>query len=151
MRYLQTFLGRHTEDEVRAHYEAYIATQFTTDGRVDLSICVNAITAVAAELGVPATFTADEFYRTATVATTSAWRSPAHSREALPLPKKHSRKQERSPLWRTVGEPRVIGVRRADDKAELREKVLGSMPQWPWTTAVITALQPHPNDPDLAG
>ncbi|MEW2487725.1 ABC transporter substrate-binding protein [Streptomyces sp. NPDC048411] len=67
VRYLQTFLGRHTEDEVRAHYEAYIATQFTTDGRVDLSIGVNAITAVAAELGVPATFTAAEFYRTATI------------------------------------------------------------------------------------
>ncbi|MFV5998981.1 muconolactone Delta-isomerase family protein [Streptomyces sp. NPDC056231] len=52
-------------------------------------------------------------------------------------------------LWRPVGEDRVIGVWRADDEAELREKVLGSLPMWPWATAVITALQPHPNDPDL--
>ncbi|MFE4016626.1 muconolactone Delta-isomerase family protein [Streptomyces sp. NPDC059101] len=52
-------------------------------------------------------------------------------------------------LWRPVGEDRVIGVWRADDEAELREKVLGSLPMWPWATAVITALQPHPIDPDL--
>ncbi|MFE7302738.1 muconolactone Delta-isomerase family protein [Streptomyces sp. NPDC057579] len=52
-------------------------------------------------------------------------------------------------LWRPVGEDRVIGVWRAGDEAELREKVLGSLPMWPWATAVITALQPHPNDPDL--
>jgi len=67
VRHLQTFLGRHTEDEVRAHYDAYIASQFTTDGRVDLAVGVDAISAVAAELGVPATFTAAEFYRTATI------------------------------------------------------------------------------------
>ncbi|MGW1554321.1 muconolactone Delta-isomerase family protein [Streptomyces sp. NPDC002346] len=54
-------------------------------------------------------------------------------------------------LWSPVGEDRVIGVWRADDEAELREKVLGSLPLWPWATAVITALQPHPNDPDLTG
>ncbi|MFB6784928.1 muconolactone Delta-isomerase family protein [Streptomyces sp. NPDC056352] len=54
-------------------------------------------------------------------------------------------------LWSPVGEDRVIGVWRADDEAELREKVLGSLPPWPWATAVITALQPHPNDPDLTG
>jgi len=50
-------------------------------------------------------------------------------------------------LWRPVGELRSIGVWRADDEAELREKVLGSLPLWPWMTAVITALQSHPNDP----
>ena len=54
-----------------------------------------------------------------------------------------------SRLWRPAGEPRVIGVWRADDEAELCEKVLGSLPLWPWATAVITALQPHPNDPGL--
>ncbi|WP_327242075.1 muconolactone Delta-isomerase family protein [Streptomyces sp. NBC_01320] len=54
-------------------------------------------------------------------------------------------------LWSPVGEDRVIGVWRADDEAELREKVLGSLPLWPWATAVITALQPHPDDPDLTG
>ncbi|MEW2512804.1 muconolactone Delta-isomerase family protein [Streptomyces sp. NPDC046870] len=56
-----------------------------------------------------------------------------------------------SRLWRTVGEPRVIAVWRAADEAELREKVLGSLPLWSWATAVITALQPHPNDPGSAG
>lgn len=56
-----------------------------------------------------------------------------------------------SRLWRTVGEPRVIAVWRAADEAELREKVLGSLPLWPWATAVITTLQPHPNDPGLTG
>ncbi|MGW3690734.1 muconolactone Delta-isomerase family protein [Streptomyces sp. NPDC005125] len=50
-------------------------------------------------------------------------------------------------LWRQAGEPRVISVWRADDEAELRERVLGSLPLWPWVSAVITALQPHPNDP----
>ncbi|MEV6180462.1 muconolactone Delta-isomerase family protein [Streptomyces sp. NPDC052015] len=54
-------------------------------------------------------------------------------------------------LWRPVGELRSIGVWRADDEAELREKVLGTLPLWPWMTAEITALQPHPNDPGPAG
>ncbi|MET8624609.1 muconolactone Delta-isomerase family protein [Kitasatospora sp. NPDC004669] len=54
-------------------------------------------------------------------------------------------------LWRPAGEPRVIGVWCADDKAELRQKVLGSLPMWPWATAVITALQSHPNDPGRTG
>ncbi|MET8284349.1 ABC transporter substrate-binding protein [Streptomyces sp. NPDC005132] len=66
VRHLHTFLGRHTTEEVRAHYEAFIAPAFTTDGQVDLAIGINAITAISAELGVPATFTAAEFYRTAT-------------------------------------------------------------------------------------
>jgi NitT/TauT family transport system substrate-binding protein len=68
VRYMQTFLGRHTADEVRAHYEKFIAPYFTTDGQADLAVGANGITAVAAELGVPATFTAAEFYRTATTA-----------------------------------------------------------------------------------
>ncbi|WP_329459795.1 muconolactone Delta-isomerase family protein [Streptomyces sp. NBC_01497] len=54
-------------------------------------------------------------------------------------------------LWRPVGELRTIGVWRADDEVELREKVLGSLPLWPWATAVITALQSHPNDPGQTG
>ncbi|MGN5376929.1 ABC transporter substrate-binding protein [Streptomyces lasalocidi] len=65
VRYLQTFLGRHTADEVRAHYEKFIAPYFTTDGQTDLAAADTAITTVAAELGVPAAFTAAEFYRTA--------------------------------------------------------------------------------------
>ncbi|MFE7890497.1 muconolactone Delta-isomerase family protein [Streptomyces sp. NPDC057412] len=53
-------------------------------------------------------------------------------------------------LWRPVGELRSIGVWLADDEAELRAKVLGSLPLWPWMTAVITPLQSHPNDPGRA-
>lgn len=62
VRHLQTFLGRHTAAEVRAHYETFIAPYFTTDGRADLAVGDAAITAVASELGVPATVTAAEFY-----------------------------------------------------------------------------------------
>ena len=50
-------------------------------------------------------------------------------------------------LWRPVGESRVIGVWRADDEARLREQVLARLPLWTWAAAVITALEPHPNDP----
>ncbi|MFE5586845.1 ABC transporter substrate-binding protein [Kitasatospora sp. NPDC056531] len=64
VRHMQTFLGRHTADEVRAHYEKFIAPYFTTDGQTDLAAADTAIATVAAELGVPATFTAAEFYRT---------------------------------------------------------------------------------------
>jgi hypothetical protein len=66
VRHMRTFLGRQTEDEVRAHYERFIAPYFTTDGQADLAVGDSAITAVSAELGVPATVTAAEFYRTAT-------------------------------------------------------------------------------------
>jgi muconolactone D-isomerase len=53
-------------------------------------------------------------------------------------------------LWRPVGELRSIGVWRAADEAELYEKVLGTLPLWPWMAASITALVPHPNDPGRA-
>ncbi|WP_331743688.1 ABC transporter substrate-binding protein (plasmid) [Streptomyces sp. NBC_00873] len=66
VRHMRTFLGGQTEDEVRAHYERFIAPYFTTDGHADLTVGDSAITAVAAELGVPATVTAAKFYRTAT-------------------------------------------------------------------------------------
>ncbi|MFJ4467570.1 muconolactone Delta-isomerase family protein [Streptomyces sp. NPDC089424] len=56
-----------------------------------------------------------------------------------------------SRLWRPVGELRSIGVWLADDEAELRSKVLGSLPLWPWMTAMITPLQSHPNDPGRVG
>jgi NitT/TauT family transport system substrate-binding protein len=65
VRHMRAFLGRHTEDEVRAHYEAFIAPHYTTDGRADLAIGAAAITAVAAELGTAPSVTAAEFYRTA--------------------------------------------------------------------------------------
>ncbi|MEU2109289.1 muconolactone Delta-isomerase family protein [Streptomyces sp. NPDC019507] len=53
-------------------------------------------------------------------------------------------------LWRPVGERRSVGVWRAADEAELRGRVLGTLPLWPWMTSVITALEPHPNDPGAA-
>jgi len=64
VRYIQTFLGQHTADEARAHYETFIAPHFTTDGQADLAVGATAIAAVTTELGVPATVTAPEFYRT---------------------------------------------------------------------------------------
>ncbi|MBY8876226.1 muconolactone Delta-isomerase family protein [Actinacidiphila acidipaludis] len=53
-------------------------------------------------------------------------------------------------LWRPVGEMRSIALWRAADEAELHEKVLGSLPLWPWMTGVVTALESHPNDPGTA-
>ncbi|TXS58066.1 MULTISPECIES: ABC transporter substrate-binding protein [unclassified Streptomyces] len=64
VRHMRTFLGGQTSEEVRAHYDAFIAPHFTTDGQADLAVGEAAITAVAAELGVPASVTAAEFYRT---------------------------------------------------------------------------------------
>ncbi|MFF1519542.1 ABC transporter substrate-binding protein [Streptomyces sp. NPDC058305] len=63
-RCLHSFLGGHTPKEARAHYEKFIAPHFSTDGQADLVVGDAAITAVAAELGVPATFTASDFFRT---------------------------------------------------------------------------------------
>ncbi|MBO3679192.1 ABC transporter substrate-binding protein [Streptomyces sp. NEAU-YJ-81] len=65
VRHIRTFLGGQTAEEARAHYETFIAPYFTTDGQADPAIGATAITAVAAELGVPATVTAAEFYRAA--------------------------------------------------------------------------------------
>lgn len=66
VRHMQTFLGRHTADETRAHYETFIAPHFTADGQADLAVGTAAIATIAAELGVPATVTAADFYHTAT-------------------------------------------------------------------------------------
>ncbi|MEW2512709.1 ABC transporter substrate-binding protein [Streptomyces sp. NPDC046870] len=65
VRHMRTFLGGQTAEEARAHYDAFIAPYFTTDGQADLAVGDKAITAVAAELGVPAGVTAAEFFRTA--------------------------------------------------------------------------------------
>ncbi|HEY4019761.1 MAG TPA: ABC transporter substrate-binding protein [Pseudonocardiaceae bacterium] len=64
VRYMQTFLGRHTAAEARAHYERFIAPHYTTNGQADLAVGDSAIAAVAAELGVPVTLNAADFYRT---------------------------------------------------------------------------------------
>jgi NitT/TauT family transport system substrate-binding protein len=66
VRHIQAFLGWHTAPEARAHYEKFIAPYFTVGGQADLAVGEAAI--VAAELGVPATVTAADFYRTATTA-----------------------------------------------------------------------------------
>lgn len=66
VRHLRTFLGRHTDEEIRAHYDTFIAPCFTKDGQVDLAVSGAAITEVAKELGVAGdTFTAADFYRLA--------------------------------------------------------------------------------------
>jgi muconolactone D-isomerase len=54
-------------------------------------------------------------------------------------------------LWRPVGELRSIGVWRAADEAELREKVIGTLPLASFMAFTITALESHPNDPGPAG
>ncbi|MFE7216724.1 muconolactone Delta-isomerase family protein [Streptomyces sp. NPDC057611] len=50
-------------------------------------------------------------------------------------------------LWRPVGELRSIGLWRAADEGELYEKMLGTLPLWPWMASVVTVLESHPNDP----
>ncbi|MEV0407918.1 muconolactone Delta-isomerase family protein [Actinoallomurus sp. NPDC050550] len=50
-------------------------------------------------------------------------------------------------LWRPVGELRSIGLWRADNEADLHEKVLGTLPLRPWMTLTVTPVEPHPNDP----
>jgi muconolactone D-isomerase len=54
-------------------------------------------------------------------------------------------------LWRPVGELRSIGLWRAGDEAELHAKVLSTLPLRSWMTLVVTAVEPHPNDPGRAG
>jgi muconolactone D-isomerase len=53
-------------------------------------------------------------------------------------------------LWRPVGELRSIGLWRAADEDRLRSDVLGTLPLFPWMTAAVTAVAPHPNDPGAA-
>ena len=53
-------------------------------------------------------------------------------------------------LWRPAGELRSVGLWRAADEAELHREVLGTLPLRPWMTLVVTAVEPHPNDPGPA-
>jgi muconolactone D-isomerase len=50
-------------------------------------------------------------------------------------------------LWRPVGELRSIGVWAAEDEEKLHTEVLDTLPLHVWMSHVITALEPHPNDP----
>ncbi len=58
------FLSRHTDAEVRQHYDQFVAPYFSDDGHVELDVGNEAIAAVAEELGVTATFDAAEMYQT---------------------------------------------------------------------------------------
>jgi muconolactone delta-isomerase len=40
----------------------------------------------------------------------------------------------------------VVGLYRADDRAEL-DRRLGGLPLYPWMKVTVTPLGPHPNDP----
>jgi hypothetical protein len=62
VRHIRTFLGGHTAAEARTCYRTFIAPYFTTDGRPDLAVADSAIAAVAAELAIPVSVTAAEFY-----------------------------------------------------------------------------------------
>jgi muconolactone D-isomerase len=53
-------------------------------------------------------------------------------------------------LWRPVGEPRSVGLWRAEDEKDLHEKVLGTLPLRSWMTITVTAVESHPNDPGKA-
>jgi NitT/TauT family transport system substrate-binding protein len=62
--HVRSFMGRHTDEEIRAHLDRFVIPYFTHDGQADLEIGDAAITAVAEELGVPAKFRAADVYRT---------------------------------------------------------------------------------------
>jgi muconolactone D-isomerase len=52
-------------------------------------------------------------------------------------------------VWRPMpddGRRRAIGLYRADDEVEL-ERILESLPFYPWMTVSVRALAPHPSDP----
>ncbi|MEU1598911.1 muconolactone Delta-isomerase family protein [Streptomyces sp. NPDC005708] len=53
-------------------------------------------------------------------------------------------------IWRPVGETRSIALWRANDEAELRDKILSTLPLWSWMTSVVTPLESHPSDPGKA-
>lgn len=62
--HVRSFMGRHTDEEIRDHLDRYVVPHFTPDGRADLEVGDAAITAVAQELGVTAGFSAVDIYRT---------------------------------------------------------------------------------------
>jgi ABC-type nitrate/sulfonate/bicarbonate transport system substrate-binding protein len=54
VKHIGSMLGRLTSEEAQQHYERYVRPYFTSDGRVDIKAAQQGVTAVAAELGVPA-------------------------------------------------------------------------------------------------
>ena len=56
-------------------------------------------------------------------------------------------------VWkRTIAadDTRVLGLYRADDRAEL-DDLLASLPLHEWMRVAVTPLEPHPNDPAATG
>ena len=52
-------------------------------------------------------------------------------------------------VWRLTapdGESRVLGLYRADDRAQLN-RLLGALPLYEWMHVTVMALEPHPSDP----
>jgi muconolactone D-isomerase len=53
-------------------------------------------------------------------------------------------------LWRRATDGTTIALCCAADEAELRAKVLDTLPTHKWHTLEITELRPHPSDPALS-
>jgi muconolactone D-isomerase len=56
-------------------------------------------------------------------------------------------------VWRMAGadgENRILGLYSADSRAEL-DGLLDALPLRDWMEIGVTALEPHPNDPAVAG
>jgi muconolactone delta-isomerase len=55
-------------------------------------------------------------------------------------------------VWKrrlSTGETKVLGLYRADSKAEL-DGLLSALPLYDWMTVTVTGLERHPNDPAAA-
>jgi ABC-type nitrate/sulfonate/bicarbonate transport system substrate-binding protein len=63
-RYVNALIPSLTETEARQHYDRYVAPYFTADGRHDPSVAAQALSSVAAELGVPTVLDTADIYRT---------------------------------------------------------------------------------------
>jgi muconolactone D-isomerase len=44
------------------------------------------------------------------------------------------------------GESRILGLYRADNRAQL-DRLLGALPLYDWMHVTVMPLEPHPNDP----
>jgi muconolactone D-isomerase len=52
-------------------------------------------------------------------------------------------------VWRLTapdGESRILGLYRADDRAQL-DRLLEALPLYEWMHVTVLPLEPHPNDP----
>jgi NitT/TauT family transport system substrate-binding protein len=64
VRYVNALIPSLSEMEARRHFDRYVAPYFTADGRHDPSVAAQAISSVAAELGVSTVPDAADIYRT---------------------------------------------------------------------------------------